>query len=106
MNIQPITMLNCAKTNFTADNKRLKNVDRAVTVRDLYDMEDRINERLDKQDEAIAKGLWYIVDSVTFDYDKHTGKQALKRQKLEAEVCNTLVKLHNLEDLNHILFEQ
>lgn len=55
MRIQKITV-----NNFTADNKqnRRTNVDRAATVQDLYEMEDRINlknaEMLRQQNEQIA----------------------------------------------------
>lgn len=105
MKIQPINMMCKPKTNFTR-NERRPNVDRTITVTDLYEMEDRLNQRLDKQDEAIAKGLWYIADGINIDYNDENSSQALKRMKLHSNVCDSLVRLNPMEDINEIRFEQ
>lgn len=105
MKIQSINIMCKPKPNFTQSERR-PNIDRAATVADLYDMEDRINARIDKQDEAIAKGLWYITDSVTFNYSDDDSSQTLKRMKIHSNVCDSLVRLNPMEDINDIRFEQ
>ena len=105
MRIQPINIM-CKPNKPCFAGQKRGNADRTVTVTDLYEMEDRINQRLDKQDEAIAKGLWYTADALTFHYNDDDSSQTLKRMKLHSNVCDSLVRLNPMEDINDIRFGQ
>ena len=50
MRIQPITII--SKQNFTKNDRRT-NTDRVITMQDLYEMEDRINAKIEKQNKHI-----------------------------------------------------
>lgn len=60
MNIRPISLFNY-QNNFTSVKRRRDNVDRAATVQDLYEMEDRINAKTSalfvKQNRLIGNAL-------------------------------------------------
>jgi len=66
---------------FGSSNERHKNVDRAVTVRDLYEMEDRIianQEKLIKnQNEMIGKTLQSMVRLVYNGFNDEYFDQAM-----------------------------
>ena len=65
MKIQPITNFCKPRPNFKGDNKR-KNPDRAVTMQDLYDMEDRLNNKINKKNEVLGKALGLITDLIYY----------------------------------------
>lgn len=102
MRIQPINIM-CKPNKPCFTGQRRENTDRTVTVTDLYEMEDRINQRLDKQDEAMAKAFWYISDCLTSD---SSNKDTVKRVNLHANVCDSLVKLNSMKDIDEIRFGQ
>ena len=62
MKIQAIHSIN-TKSNFTQNQKR-SNVDRAVTVQDLYEFEDRLNSRIDSQNKILGQTLYSLSDLV------------------------------------------
>ncbi len=55
MYIHSISAFHGAKPNFLQQKRRKDNTDRAVTVQDLYDMEDRINSKIKRQNQKLLE---------------------------------------------------
>jgi len=65
MKIQPITTFCKPKPSFT-HSKRYENTDRTPTLQDLYEMEDRLNNKINKQNETLGKALGSITDLIYY----------------------------------------
>ena len=62
MKIQAINHIN-TKLSFT-QNQRRTNVDRNVTVQDLYEFENRLNDKIDRQNKLLGQTLNSITELI------------------------------------------
>ena len=96
MNILAISPVNPQKVQFTSNNERRSNFNSSVTVKDLYEMEDRIAEKqselIKQQNAMIGQTLKSMIELINYlspvvadgVYDKAMDDAALLKLNVNA----------------------